>query len=90
MYTYDRRSYRTAAAMQIGKWYKQKFSDSEIYFLAKAEQKNGGLSGIAVRVDMLRPRAAPKAKKDSVPKNFGSLWKEVPESDVPSNVKSHT
>ena len=84
-YTYDRRA---ARYMEVGKWYKQSFSDEVLYFLAKAEQKNGGLAGIQVTVDLTRPRAAPKAKKISVPKSWVNLWTEVRESEVPENVKA--
>ena len=84
LYDYDRRT----ASMYTGKWYVQKFSDEVLYFHAQAVQKNGGTAGTQVTIDLTRPRAAPKAKKSSVFKGFEHLWKEVPDAEVPHNVKS--
>ncbi len=63
----------------------QSFQTSgDIYFYAQEQLKNKGFKGLMVAIgDSGR---AQKAKKDSV-SNF-NLWKEVPESKVPSDVKS--
>lgn len=74
-----------SGGLRLGKWYKQSFSDETLYFLAEADQKNGGWSGVLVTVDLLRPRAAPKAKRSSVPKTNTAIWKEA--AEVPEKVK---
>ena len=74
-----------ASSMSVGEWYMQSFQTSgDIYFYAQEQLKNKGFKGLMVAIgDSGR---AQKAKKDSV-SNF-NLWKEVPESKVPSDVKS--
>lgn len=76
---------RTAASttMKSGMWYYQKTQTFEAWFLAQKEQKNGGYAGKLVRWTTRNP----KAINDSVPKSFWSLWKELPESEVPQEVK---
>ncbi len=74
--------------MKIGEWYVQHFSDQEVYFQARAEQKNGGMAGVHYTVDLMRPRAKAKPKKSSVSahevRHIGrALWRWIPASDVP-------
>jgi hypothetical protein len=74
------------SSMSPGKWYGQSFrgdDDPSIYFYAQEVQKNGGLKGL-----MLQPEFGLKAKKSSVRKSDFRLWKELKESDIPSEVKS--
>jgi hypothetical protein len=77
-------------AVKIGEWYRQSFSDQDVYFRPTAEQKNGGFSGTAWTVDHTRPRAKAKPKKTSVgsgPRGTAAhwevLWRWVPEPSVP-------
>jgi len=73
-----------SARMEVGKWYKHKHV-GETYFLVKAEQKNGGWSGLMIKFD----RKTPKAKKDSVrPGGMGAdQWSEIAAGDVPDEIK---
>lgn len=77
------RTFQAGRWLTVGKWYIQSFSDEDLYFLAKAQQKNGGWSGIQV-TRRKGTKAKPKAKKSSVPKAYADLWKEV--SDVPEEI----
>jgi hypothetical protein len=70
-----------STTMRAGMWYEQK--SVGLWFLAQKEQKNGGFAGKMVRWTTRNP----KAINDSVPKSFWSLWKELPDSEVPQEVK---
>ncbi len=85
----------TSPYMHLGEWYEQKFSDEEMYFLALADQKNGGMSGILVTVNLLSPRAKARHKKSSVWKNHrwvkpspGALWRWIAPDNLPDKVKA--
>jgi hypothetical protein len=73
------------ATISLGKWYMMELREEEFYFKPLAQQKNGGWSGVAVQVDLMRPRAAPKAKKYSMPKGEIFGLKEV--KDLPEAVE---
>lgn len=91
-------------AMEVGEWYAHKHTFSsayvdineELYFLAAAEQKNGGMAGMRVTVDLSRPRAKPKFKKSSVSKfeahtlvpTPGGFWRRINKSDLPAKVRA--
>jgi hypothetical protein len=73
-----------ASSMKADSWYHQKAGEGrDLWFLAKSEQKNEGWAG--VQVEWMKKN--PSAKKSSVPKAFMRLWKELPDSEVPSEVK---
>lgn len=94
-----------ASHMEVGEWYahKHKFAsayteiDEELYFTAVAEQKNGGMAGILVTVDLSRPRAKPKFKKSSVSKFEahllapapGGFWRRINKNDLPAKVREY-
>lgn len=68
------------------KWYlmpKGGWGNEDIYFFPQKKQKNGGVSGLMKHDD-----GRGHAKKNSIDKMSLRQWKEVPESDVPTKVKS--
>lgn len=78
--------------MKIGQWYVQRFSDQELFFQARAYQKNGGMAGVLYTVDLLRPRAKAKPKKSSVwaheiraisQQSPHALWRWIDVASVP-------
>lgn len=72
-----------STTMRPNTWYFQNAGGHELWFLAQKEQKNGGFAGKLVRWQTRNP----KSINDSVPKSFWSLWKELPDSEVPAEVK---
>ncbi len=76
--------------MNLFIWYVQLFNDGDaVYFVGEEFIKNGNMKGVLVSVDAGRPRARPKAKRDTVPqtKHFKRLWTEIAEVDVPEKVR---
>lgn len=69
--------------MIIGRWYRQRFNNGDaIYFLVEKFLKNGNAQGTAYYVDVDRPRAKAKAKRESV--YAPELWTPITESEVPA------
>ena len=73
-----------ASSMKADSWYHQEAGKGrDLWFLAKSQQKNEGWAGVEVEWQ----KKNPSSKKSSVPKAFIRLWEELPESEVPSEVK---
>jgi hypothetical protein len=70
------------APMPLDRWYRQRFGNGDVsYFFAERILKNGNVQGTSFFVDIERPRARPKGKRESVWAR--ELWEPVDEAEVP-------
>lgn len=73
-----------ARRLELDRWYKQVFRNGDTsYFFAERVLKNGNIQGTAFNVQVDRPRAKVKGKRESV--WTPELWTEIAASEVPDH-----
>ena len=85
-----------ASYMEPGEWYAHFFADEELYFGAIERQKNGGMAGLLISIDLERPRAKGRLKKFSVSKfevqrlapATGGFWQWIHKTELPPKARA--